>query len=106
MARWQKVQKFNFPLPETNDLFDQLKCYFLFIKETYVHCNNIDEHEQELDIVKLILDKNFNMLGEKHKSKILRQFKSETNLKRKQGKVCGHTLDIDNEDDLQFMNES
>lgn len=43
MQRWQKYEKFNFPLPETNDLFYQLRGYFSFMKDSYICINNIND---------------------------------------------------------------
>ena len=56
MQRWQKYEKFNFPLPETNDLFYQLRGYFSFVKDSYISINNINDETQQADIVKMILD--------------------------------------------------
>jgi len=56
LAPWQKFEKFNFPLDNDNDLFDQLRYYFQFMKESYLTINNIDESSQALDLVKMILD--------------------------------------------------
>lgn len=53
--KWQKFEKFNFPLVESNEIFDQLRYYFNFIKDSYVNINNIKGSGQ-VDLVKMIFD--------------------------------------------------
>jgi hypothetical protein len=55
----------------------------------------------------MILDKNFNMLGDKHKSEILNKLETETTTKKRLGKICEHTFDVDTDDpeSLKKMNE-
>ena len=50
----------------------------------------------------MILDKNFKIMGEKQKSVILKQFKSENKDKKRAGKK----LNTDFENDEKLMNES
>ena len=73
---WYKFEQFNFPLPETNDLFKQLKSYFSLIKDSYIKMNHINEDET-LDIVRMILDQNYSVLGFQNRTYIIDKLKEK-----------------------------
>lgn len=67
LKNWQKYEQFNFVLDETNDFFYDLRIYFAFMKESYLTINNICSESNNTDLIKLILDQNYGLLGERYK---------------------------------------
>ena len=63
VQRWQKYEEFNYPLPSSNEFFDQLRQFFITLKDQFLNINNINQNSLTLDVVKMILDQNFNLLG-------------------------------------------
>ena len=47
------------------------------MKESYLTINNIDDGPKALDIVKMILDQNYNIMGEKYRDVIVKNLKKE-----------------------------
>lgn len=64
MARWQKYEKFNFPLSEESEYFNQVRLYFRYAKETFVKINNISDVNRKADIVKMMLDQNYKLIDQ------------------------------------------
>ena len=62
-------------LSKENELFIQLRLYFSFMKESYLTINNVDD--TSFDIVKMILDQNYNILGDKYKHEMLEKLAVE-----------------------------
>ncbi len=68
--------------------------------------NNINEYEEKLDFVKVILDKNFKILGDNVKKTISKQFKKENQESIRKGNSYTNTYENDNIDDLNNLNSS
>lgn len=51
-------------MPEVNDMFEQLRFYFSYMKDIYLKFNNISKETQQTDIVKVLLDQNYQVLDE------------------------------------------
>ena len=62
IGRWQKYEKFNFPLSEESEFFNQVRLYFRYAKETFVKINNISDVNRKADIVKMMLDQNYKLI--------------------------------------------
>jgi len=45
-------------------LFSQLRHYFQYFKESYIRMNYIDDINEKIDIVRVIIDQNYSMMGD------------------------------------------
>ena len=80
-SKWQKFEKFNLPISEDNEFHLQLKKYFSLLKENYLTLNNIDQtgkpENLKVDVVKMLLDQNYTLLGENIGRQLINTFKHE-----------------------------
>ena len=65
-------------IDEENDFFIDLRIYFAFMKESYLTINNVCSDSNNIDLVKMILDQNYGLLGERYKREILEQMQNES----------------------------
>ena len=74
-----KYEQFKFVTDRQHSEFKNLRYYFSFMKECYLYINNIDPITNELDITKILLDQNLNILGDKFRHEMLLHFQGEKN---------------------------
>ena len=77
---WQKFELFYYPLGEDNDLFVQLRTYFSFFKQQYTQLNHIDSVGERIDLVKIMIDKNYGVLGNKLKANFIAKVKGKKDI--------------------------
>ena len=77
VQRWQKYEEFNYPIPSTNEQFSYLRRFFIIVKDQFFNMNNINQRTGDVDIVKMILDQNYNLFGKSNKKNIILQFRKE-----------------------------
>jgi len=65
-VQWKKFEYFNFPVPETNDLFTTLQRHFENLKKLYIRCNYIDSQTGEVDLASVFVYQNYDSLDRDH----------------------------------------
>jgi hypothetical protein len=54
-----------------------MRYFFQFMKESYLKINNVNDLNGQADIVKMILDQNFSILGDEFRKTVVNRFKTE-----------------------------
>jgi hypothetical protein len=53
----------------------QLRQYFSILKETYLRMNFIDEDKEKIDLVNMVVDSNFSIIGKSKRAFVVDQLK-------------------------------